>query len=373
MSDVQYAYDDDETALRESVRSMLASTCTPDALSTTFAGDRALPDRVRDALRDQLGLGGLLLDEGALAFAGVVAEEVGRHVAPAPFLTSAAIAATVVAAVGDPTLVDEVAAGRTLAVLVPWSSAYDEIRPVVRVASDGTLTGAVAHVVGALDADALLVAASGADGALELHLVATDAPGVERRPLSSLDMTRPLATVTLSGAASVRVGRGAVAAAALRRGLAVGAILLGSEQLGLADAVLTSTVEHLRTRRQFGRELGSFQALKHRVADLWVELEGLRAVARYGVLADAESLEYRASLVAAYASDVVVQLVEECLQLHGGIAMTWEHPLHYALKRAKSNQIALGAPARHRMLLAELVGLDAAVVRPVEPVVSQQP
>ncbi|GAA3663209.1 acyl-CoA dehydrogenase family protein [Nocardioides ginsengisoli] len=370
MTDVQFAYDEDETALREAVRSMLVSVCTPEALSTAFAGDRSLLDRVRDALRDQLGLGGLLLDEDALAFAGVVAEELGRQVAPAPFLTSAAIAATVVSAVADQSLVDEVAAGRTLAVPVPWSSAYDDVRPVARIDADGTLTGIASHVVGVLEADGLLVPAIGADGVLELHLVAADALGVERRLVTALDMTRPLATVTLSGVASVRVGRGVVVDAALRRGLAVGTILLGSEQLGLADEVLRSTVDYLRTRRQFGRELGSFQALKHRVADLWVDLEGLRAVARYGVLAATDPLEYRASLVAAYASDVVVQLVEECLQLHGGIAMTWEHPLHYALKRAKSNQIALGPSGRHRMLLAELVGLAAADVSPREPALS---
>ncbi|MGO4255907.1 acyl-CoA dehydrogenase family protein [Marmoricola sp. RAF53] len=368
MSELRYAYDPDEAALRGAARGLLESMCTQFALSATYDDDLVGPAEIWRSVRDDLGLGGLLVDGAhtdvvsrALGFAGVVAEELGRSVAPVPFLTSSVLAATVANELDAPAVRSAIESGRTAAVALPWSTSYADMVPAFSIADDHTLTGRVSHVAGAMEADVLLVPASAANGVLEIHAVDLPASGVERRLISALDMTRPLAEVTLTSVASTRHAVGEEAARALRRALAVATITLGSEQLGLCDAVFTSTADYLRTRRQFGRELGSFQALKHRVADLWVDLEGLRAVARYGALAEEESVEYRASLVAAYASDVAVQLVEECLQLHGGIAMTWEHSLHYVLKRAKADQIALGTAGRHRELLAEIVDLPAAV------------
>jgi alkylation response protein AidB-like acyl-CoA dehydrogenase len=175
-----------------------------------------------------------------------------------------------------------------------------------------------------------------------------------------LDLTRRISDLTLDGTPARRVAVAADAVAALRSALTFGAGLLASEQVGLADWCLESTVDFTRTRYQFGRPVGSFQALKHRMADIWAEVTSARAVARAAADALAVGAPDTALLVAvaaAHCSDVAVRAAEECLQLHGGIGMTWEHPVHLYLGRAKTSQIALGTPDRHRTTLATLADL----------------
>jgi alkylation response protein AidB-like acyl-CoA dehydrogenase len=175
-----------------------------------------------------------------------------------------------------------------------------------------------------------------------------------------LDLTRRISDLTLDGAPARRVAGAGDAVAALRSALTFGAGLLASEQVGLADWCLESTVDFTRARYQFGRPVGSFQALKHRMADVWAEVTSARAVARAAADALAVGAPDTALLVAvaaAHCSDVAVHAAEECLQLHGGIGMTWEHPVHLYLARAKTSQIALGTPDRHRTTLATLVDL----------------
>jgi len=175
-------------------------------------------------------------------------------------------------------------------------------------------------------------------------------------------MGRQVADVTVDPAAgdvavAADEGRGAV-----RAGLLAGTALLAAEQVGLAQWCLRTTVGYLQQRRQFGRVVGGFQALKHRLADLYTAVEGADAAARYAaaVLAaapDSREAEIAAHTAAAWCSDVAVTAAEEAVQLHGGIGMTWEHPVHLYLKRAKADQIALGLPGRHRARLGELVAL----------------
>jgi len=145
--------------------------------------------------------------------------------------------------------------------------------------------------------------------------------------------------------------------------LTTGAALLASEQVGLAQWCLDSTVDYLRTRYQFGRQVGSFQALKHRLADLWTRVTQARAVARYAAARAGDGDEEEAiatALAQAYCSEAAVLAAEECVQLHGGIGFTWEHPAHLYLKRARSTAIALGTADRHRAALAALVDIPAA-------------
>uniref|UniRef100_UPI002483EEB4 acyl-CoA dehydrogenase family protein n=1 Tax=Pseudonocardia pini TaxID=2758030 RepID=UPI002483EEB4 len=186
--------------------------------------------------------------------------------------------------------------------------------------------------------------------------------GLTRTEIVSLDMTRPLVDLTLDGVEARRVAARA-GAAAVADALRIGAVLLASEQLGLAERCLETTVEYLAIRRQFGRILGSYQALKHRLADLWVLVTQARAVARYAAECAATGspdLPVAAALAQAHCSLVVQQAAEECIQMHGGIGFTWEHPAHLFLKRAKSSAIAFGTPERHRAALAELVDLPGA-------------
>jgi alkylation response protein AidB-like acyl-CoA dehydrogenase len=143
--------------------------------------------------------------------------------------------------------------------------------------------------------------------------------------------------------------------------LTTGAALLASEQVGLAQWCLDTTVGYLKNRYQFGRQVGSFQALKHRLADLWTRVAQARAVARYAAASiGTDDAAVAAALAQAYCAETAVLAAEECVQLHGGIGFTWEHPAHLYLKRAKSSAIALGTPDRHRAVLANLVNLPPA-------------
>jgi alkylation response protein AidB-like acyl-CoA dehydrogenase len=239
-----------------------------------------------------------------------------------------------------------VASGESTAVLAVPLAAPD--RPSVTVSGD-RLSGRVEGVADALTAGTLLVAAGGG-------LFAVEAAQVSVTPVVSLDMTRQLADLELAGVRGRRVG----GRDALLAGVRAGAALLACEQLGIAARCLEMTVEYVKTRHQFGRPVGSYQGLKHRLADLWVGVTQARAVARYaaGCLADEDPDTSVAIAVAqAHCGPVAVKAAEECVQMHGGIGFTWEHPAHLYLKRAKTDSIALGTAARHRADLASLVNL----------------
>ena len=153
---------------------------------------------------------------------------------------------------------------------------------------------------------------------------------------------------------------------AIRGALCLGAALLASEQVGIAEWCLAETLDHLRSRRQFGRTIGSYQALKHRVADLYIDIESASAAARHAAACWAEQTgdaQVATAIAASFCSDVAVRAAEAAVQLHGGMGMTWEHPTHLYLKRAKAAQIGLGRPDRHRARLAQLVDLPVAGVR----------
>jgi alkylation response protein AidB-like acyl-CoA dehydrogenase len=356
-------YSDIEDELRAAVRSLLDDRAPwPQVLAGTENG------AARDAglwrtLAADLGCAGLAVPEefgGAGASfreAAVVLEELGRAVAPVPYLGSAVLATAALLDCGETELLADLAAGRRTATMaVPFATAPGAPFPATVGAEGGALTGTVRSVADGLAADVLLVPAGG-----DLYAVET-APGdaVRRTAVTSLDMTRPLCDLVLSRAPARRVATGAAAGRALEAALTTGAALLASEQLGVAERCLESTVDYLKTRYQFARPVGSFQGLKHRLADLWVGITQARAVARYaaGCVAEGEPDTGVAVAVAqAHCSAVALKAAEECVQLHGGIGFTWEHPAHLYLKRAKSTSIALGTPDRHRAALAALADL----------------
>jgi alkylation response protein AidB-like acyl-CoA dehydrogenase len=229
-------------------------------------------------------------------------------------------------------------------------------------ADSGTvrLRGTIKAVADALPAGTLLVPAEGVpDG---LYLVPSGAPGVHRTPLVSLDMTRQLCDVSFDDAEARVIAVGAAAAAAVQAGLAAGAAILAAEQLGLAQHCLDLTVAYLRERRQFARQIGSFQALKHRLADLWTAITLARAASRYAAacLADNDpDAPVAVALAKSACCEAAVLAAQECVQLHGGLGFTWEHPAHLYLKRAKASSVAFGTPGAHRASLATLVNLPA--------------
>ena len=360
-------YTDVEDDLRGSVRDLLAKRCEPADVVRLYDGDRAGVEGLWRALATDLGLAALLVPEelggaGASAReAAVVLEELGRSVVPVPFLTSSVIATAALLAARDggaaAGLLAELAAGeRTAAVVLPLSAGPAGFTTVVTKDADG-LRGQVRSVAGALEADLLLVPVA-TDGGVELRAVqVADATVV---PVVSLDMTRQLAAVDLAGSPSTVLT--ADGGRAVEEALGLGAALLASEQLGVAQWCLDTTVAYLKERRQFGRVVGGFQAIKHRLADLYVQVESARAAARYAAATAAEDdpdREVAASVAQAFCAEVAVRAAEECVQLHGGLGMTWEHPAHLYLKRAKADQVALGSPGSHRRRLAGLVDLPA--------------
>ncbi|MFI0788722.1 acyl-CoA dehydrogenase family protein [Streptomyces lydicus] len=372
--DPDLLYSEDEDALRAAVRSLLADRSDPATVLAGLESDVPYDTGLWRALAADIGTAGLLVPEklgGAGAStreAAVVLEELGRSVAPVPYLTSAVIAVTALLALDHDR--PEVAApltalaeGRTVGVLaVPLPTAPGGLpEPAVRADAAGVLTGRVTSVADAAAAELLLVPAQGPDGP-ELHAVEAAADGVRLGTVTPLDLTRPLGHLTLDGARGRLLAAGDRARAAVDRALLTGAGLLASEQLGVAEWCLAETVRHTAERTQFGRPIGSFQALKHRMAALWLEVASARAAARNAADALATGSPDAAVAVAvaqAYCGPVAVRAAEECVQLHGGIGMTWEHPAHLFLKRAKSDELALGSPGRHREALAGLVGLDA--------------
>jgi alkylation response protein AidB-like acyl-CoA dehydrogenase len=341
-ADVDLLPDDVETDLRASVRKVLEKHATTDRLNALYDGTDEVTGPLWSAFVE-LGLPGLLVPEslggaGASAReAAAVLEELGRAAAPSPFLTSAVVATTVLLGVGDTEILPALAAGEQTAALL--------VRPTAREHGPAALT-----TVG-LPADVLLLPEGDA-----LYAVR----GATITPVSSLDMTRPLAEVSLDGATRTLLSPDA--ASAIDAGLRMGAGLLASEQVGVARWALETTVAYLKERRQFGRVVGGFQALKHRLADLYAEVEQADAAARYAAatlaLGDADA-PVAVAVAASFCGEAAVHAAEEAIQLHGGLGMTWEHPAHLHLKRAKADAILLGSPEAHRAALGVLVELPA--------------
>jgi alkylation response protein AidB-like acyl-CoA dehydrogenase len=351
-------YSEEEEALRAAVRDLLTDHCSTADVVARIESDTPHDLALWKSLAEGMGLAGLLVPEeqggqGASAReVAVVLEELGRAVAPVPYLTSAVVATEALLACGDEELLGQLAAGRTIGALaVGLHTAPGAAVKAVRL-EDGALHGELTGIADAAVADVLLVPAD--DGGL--YAVAANAVTV--LPQTSLDLTRPLATLRLQGAPARRVGD---AEPAVRRALRAAAGLLASEQLGVADWALTETVRYLKERKQFNRPVGGFQALKHRLAQLWLEVVSLRAAARAAAdaLATGDDTDVSVAVAQAYAAPVAVHAAEEALQLHGGIGMTWEHPIHLYLKRAKADSIAHGTTGAHREALAALVGLQA--------------
>jgi alkylation response protein AidB-like acyl-CoA dehydrogenase len=312
---------------------------------TTELGVVALP------VSEDLGGGGATWRETA-----IVLEELGRSVTDVPFFTSAVVATSLAQGTGAESVLKELAAGTAIgAVVTPFGA---PMAPVTTLHWDGDrLRGSVRAVAGALEATHLLVPVHDA-----ILLVSSGAATLS--PTPSFDMTRRIADIDFANVSATVLASGADAGVCLARTADISSALLASEQLGVAERAFAMTVDYLRERHQFGRPLGSFQALKHRLADVWTVLVQARAVARYAAAcaagvteSAARDLPVAASLAQAVCGPASIRATEECVQLHGGIGFTWEHPAHLYLKRARADAQAFGSPAWHRRRLAGLVDL----------------
>jgi alkylation response protein AidB-like acyl-CoA dehydrogenase len=372
-------YSETETELRDSVRALLAARARPEDVLPRADGSNdggpGADTALWHALAADVGCASLLVpedDDGAGASfreAATVAEELGRSVAPVPYLGSAIVATLVLLSAGDHRHLPELARGDvTAALAVGFETAPGAKFPLTARVSgsrsgDGRggparLRGQVRGVADGLDADLLVVPADGVPHGL--YVVGAGTAGVRRTPVTSLDMTRPLCDLDFDDAEARLIASGPAAGDAFQLGLIAGAAGLAAEQLGVAEKCLEMTVAYVKERRQFARPVGSFQALKHRLADLWVSITQARAAARYAAacLAGADDdTPVAVALAKSTCGDVAVHAAEECVQMHGGIGFTWEHPAHLYLKRAKADSIGFGTSDQHRASLASLANL----------------
>jgi len=371
-------YSDTERALSDALASLLADRGGLDQGLARIESAQTYDDKLWQAVGADLGCAGLLIPErdgGAGASyreAAAAAEVLGSFAAAVPFLGSAVVATTALLSVGSQggLLAKMADGGVTAALAVPFATAPGAGHPTsVRVAGarpgDATngvarLRGMVAGVADGLPARMLLVPADGVPQAL--YLVDMAAEGVAKAPVTSLDMTRQLCDLSFDDAPATLIASGPAASRALEAALAAGAGILAAEQTGLAQRCLDMTVAYVKERKQFARPVGSFQGLKHRLADLWVSVTQARAASRYAaacLATGSDDARVAVALAKAYCSDVAVQAAQECVQMHGGIGFTWEHPAHLLLKRAKADSIAFGTADAHRAELASLVNLPA--------------
>jgi len=305
-------------------------------------------------LTGELGLTGLAIPEGhggagaGLAEVAVAVEETGRVLLPAPYLSTALAGAVLAEGAAVP-------GGRGVAGFLPGIASGAQRAAFALggslTASGGRLTGLAHHVLDGAEADLFVVRA--ANGERDALFAARAADTVVT-PTGTLDQTRSQATVEFRGTPAVPAGGAPGRAEDLLR------VMLAVESAGAAAHCLDVTVGYLKTRVQFGRPIGAFQALRHRCADLAVEVMSARATAYAAVRAATGSpaeLPVLGPLAKRHCVDVFWHVAAEMIQLHGGIGFTWEHEAHRYLKRAKTSQLLHGNPAELRRLVGQRAGL----------------
>jgi len=369
----------EQDELRASVRRFLTDRAPLTRVRELMDTEDGLDQGVWEQAGAQLGLQGLAIPEsyGGAGFSfaeqAIVLEEFGAALYGGPYLASAVLAATALLASPDEgargELLPGIASGETIATLAftEDDGSWDPAAIRLAAAKDGEawrLDGHKSFVLDGATAGLILVVAA-TDAGLSLFAVQADAVpadtgGLTRVTLPTMDQTRKLARLEFAATPARLIGSPGDAAAILDRTLDVAAIALAAEQLGGAQRALDMAVGYAKVREQFGRPIGSFQTIKHRCADLLLEVESLRSAVGYAAAAVAEGsaeIPVLASLAKAYASETFFHVAAENIQIHGGIGFTWEHDAHLYFKRAKSSELFLGDPAYHRERLATRIGL----------------
>lgn len=354
---------EEQEELRASVGRFLADRSpmsrVRQVIQTPEGYDRTLWDR----MAADLGLQGMAVPDtcGGAGFGQVevsIVMELGRALVPSPFLASAVLATDALLALDDEDakreLLPSIAAGRVIATLAVAEDggSWDGSQVATAAALDGDgwlLHGTKTLVVDGLNADLLVVVAQ-AGGELAFFTVDGNAPGVSRTRLTELDLTRQLASIEFSGAAARRLVC-EDAAGALSRAMDLCWVTLAAEQLSGLQKCLDMSVDYARSRTQFGRPIGSFQAVKHMCADMPVAMELGRSVLRYAAWAADEApdqLPEAAGLARAYCSEAFFKVAADTIQVHGGIGFTWKHDAHLYYRRAKSSELLIGGPVQVR-------------------------
>ena len=369
-----FAFTEEQDALRATVRRFCEER-SPSAevrrlMDTTEGFD---PD-VWKQLSTELGLTGLHIpeDEGGQGFSfvelGIVLEEMGRSLLCAPFFSSACLAANAIRNAGTPEerrgLLPTIASGDVRATLAFTEPSGDWGPSGITVtADDNKISGTKTYVVDGHTADLVVVVArrpgtEGVDG-ISFFTVPGDARGLVRTPLETLDLTRKQAELVFDGVEATPLGEGD-AWPALRKTLEQTAVCLAAECVGGSEKTMEMAVQYAKDRYQFGRPIGSFQAIKHKCADMLLRLESAKSAAYYAAWAateDNDELTVASSLAKAYCTESYFANSRENIQIHGGIGFTYEHDCHLYYRRAKSSELFCGDPTYHRELIASKLGI----------------
>ncbi len=371
---MNFAFSDEQEELRAAVRRFLSEKSPETEVRRLMDTTEGYDPAVWSQMADQLGLQSLTIPEefGGSGFTYVellvVLEEMGAALLCAPFFSSVALAANALLTSGDDeakkSYLPGIASGETIATLAitedngKWD--FSGIECKAEKKGDGwVLDGHKMFVLDGHVANLIVVAARSAAG-VSLFAVQGDAAGLTRTALPTMDQTRKQARLEFAGTPAVLIGTDGGAEAGLAKTLDLAAVALAAEQVGGAQRVLDASVEYAKTRIQFGRPIGSFQAIKHKCADMLLEVESAKSAAYYAAWAaaeDSDELPVVASLAKSYCSEAYFHSAAENIQIHGGIGFTWEHPAHLYFKRAKSSELFLGDPSYHRELLAQRIGI----------------
>jgi alkylation response protein AidB-like acyl-CoA dehydrogenase len=372
---VDFAYSDDQEELRTSVRRFLADKAPLAAVRRAGETDLGYDPALWKQMTEQLGLAGLHLPEDVggsgtgLVEPSVVLQETCRALTPSPY-AAVLLASLAVLRLGDDAsrqrLLPAIAAGEQVVVLATAELASPTgvtgLQTTALSRGDAvTLTGTKTLVEHGHSADVLLVSAVGGDagpGQARLYVVDGDAPGLTRTRQPALDLTRPFAEVRLDGVPAVPLGE--VDPAGLEQFVDLSCALLAAEMTGGAEACLAMAVAYAKDRMQFNRPIGSFQAVKHRCAEMLIALDGARAAAQYAVMVADEGSPELATvgpLAKAEASEAFTLAAGSTIQVLGGIGFTWEQDAHLYFRRAWSDSGLLGTPAVQRARLADRIGL----------------
>lgn len=356
--------------LRVAVREFLKGNSPSHRVRELMATESGYDEVVWRQMAEQLGLHGIAVPEeyggagAGIRELAVVFEEMGAALLCSPFFSTVAMAIPAIITSGDqramtdylPSLVD----GTSTATLVPDGrlDAWDPATVTLTAQRDGSgfrVSGDAALVLDGHTADLVLVAAT-TEAGISLLAIAADADGMTREPLATLDRTRKLATISFDGAAARLIGDEGAAATGLARTSDLATVALAAEQVGAAQRCLDMAVDYAKERIQFGRAIGSFQAVKHRCADMLVLVEGARSAAVHATEAgEGDDLAIAASVAKMACSEAFLHVALDSMRIHGGIGFTWEHDAHLYVRRAKATQLMLGSPDFHAERLARLV------------------
>ena len=360
--------------LREAVREFLVAKSPETAVRAAIQNGGRHDPAVWDQMARQLRLPGLALpsdyggDGFGLAELEVVLEEMGAALLCSPFFATVVLAAQALLASADEAAcvryLPGIAAGQTIATLAAaeGNASWDPAMVATRAerAADGwALTGKKSFVIDGAIADLVLVVARSTAGP-SLFAVDRGAPGLCAAPMTTLDPTRPMAALTFDQAPAVLIGTEGQAGRLMSRVLDLACVALGAEQAGGARRCLQMSAGYARTRFQFGRPIGSFQAVKHKCADMLVRVELAEAAAREAArLADEAAPEFGVAAATAHicCSQAYLFAATENIQVHGGIGFTWEHPAHLYFRRAKSSELVFGGPAVYHERLLDRLGI----------------